>query len=457
MSTTTAGGATTVTNPFLAGNYGPVQDEVTLTELAVTGTIPEHLDGRYVRIGPNPMDVVDPQTHHWFVGDGMVHGVRLRGGRAEWYRNRWVRSSDVAERLGEPVPPGPRLTDVPDFASNTNVIVNAGRTLALVEGGGRPYELDDDLNTVGPCDFDGTLERGWVAHPHADPATGEQHAVSYFWGWGNVVRYTVLGTDGRIRKDVPIEVHGSPMMHDFSLTDRSVVIYDLPVRFDLDMAMADMRLPYRWDPEYPARIGVMPRDGAGSDVRWYDIDPCFVFHPMNAYEDRGSLVLDVARYPTMFDAAHIGPTGRPPTLDRWTIDVATGSVTEERIDDRGQEFPRVDERLTGRRHRYGYTVGGGNGSLADDITGAVLRHDLDERRTEVHRFGPGVTASEFVFVPAAPDAAEDDGVLMGYTHDLAAGTSALTLLDAQTLDTVGEVAIPVRIPYGFHGNWLPTP
>jgi len=122
---------TQVGNPYLEGNFAPVQDEVTATDLEVTGTIPDHLDGRYLRNGPNPMHA-DPATYHWFVGDGMVHGLRLRDGRAEWYRNRWVRNAAIAAELGEPDPGGPTNEGM-DSAPNTNVIGFGGRTFAIVE------------------------------------------------------------------------------------------------------------------------------------------------------------------------------------------------------------------------------------------------------------------------------------------------------------------------------------
>lgn len=109
-------------NRYLQDNFAPVREEHTATDLAVTGTIPDHLDGRYLRIGPNP--VADPGPgYHWFLGEGMVHGVRLEGGHARWYRNRQVHAQ------GE------------DSAPNTNVLEHAGRTLALVEAGSPPYEL----------------------------------------------------------------------------------------------------------------------------------------------------------------------------------------------------------------------------------------------------------------------------------------------------------------------------
>ncbi len=443
------------TNPYLEANFGPVHEEVTVADLTVTGTIPDHLDGRYLRIGPNPLGAPDPDAYHWFTGEGMVHGLRLRDGKAEWYRNRWVRSGDVADALGEPHRPGPVNESFRDFAPNTNVIGHAGRTFAIAESGIRPYELTDELDTLGPCAFDGTLSVGYTAHPHRDPSSGELHAVSYFFGWGNTVQYTVLSNDAHIVRTVEVEVSGAPMMHDFSLTDGHVVIYDLPVAFDLEL-VGDGAFPYRWDPDYPARVGVMRRDGDGSDMTWLDVEPCYVFHPLNAYDDGAGLVLDVVRHPKMFDAERLGPNEGPPTLDRWTVDLAAGKVIETRLDNRGQEFPRIDERLTGRRHRYGYAVAAGPETKPDDDMNSVVRHDLVEGRTDVRSFGPGVGVSEFVFVPTSTESAEDDGVLMGFTHHRATEHSTLTILDAQSLESVASVAIPARIPYGFHGNWIPS-
>jgi carotenoid cleavage dioxygenase len=155
-----------VGNDYLEGNYAPVRHECTTTKLAVTGTIPAHLDGRYLRNGPNPIAQVDPETYHWFTGDGMVHGVRLRDGKAEWYRNRWIRTPAAAQALGEAVPRGaPVRAGLGFLGANTNVLSHAGHTLALIESGIASYELTEALDTVGPCDFGGTLHGGYTAHP----------------------------------------------------------------------------------------------------------------------------------------------------------------------------------------------------------------------------------------------------------------------------------------------------
>lgn len=478
-----------MTSQYLTGEFAPIHEEFTLTDLEVTGAIPVSLDGRYLRNGPNPIGEIDPELYHWFMGDGMVHGIRIRDGKAEWYRNRWVRSPQAVRALGGPMPSG--HFGVSAMGANTNVIGHAGRTFALIEGGIANYELTDELDTVGPCDFNGTLTGGYTAHPKRDPETGELHAVSYSANRGNTVQYSVIGVDGRARRTVDIEVTGSPMMHDFSLTERHVVFYDLPVTFDVQQAVemtvpralrlparlllsaiigrvripdpitarqpqlprADRRLPYSWNPRYPARVGVMPREGGSADVRWFDVEPCYVFHPMNAYDDGDTIVLDVVRHPKMFDTDHLGPNEGPPTLDRWTVDLADGKVRESRIDDRGQEFPRVDERRVGKRHRYGYAPAIGEAVTAEDT---LLKHDFVGGGTQSRAFGAGKCLGEFVFHPLSVDAAEDEGVLMGYVYDRATDRSELAIIDAQTLQDVASIKLPHRVPAGFHGNWVPT-
>ncbi|MGH3922332.1 MAG: carotenoid oxygenase family protein, partial [Pseudonocardiaceae bacterium] len=434
---------------------------------------------------------VDPKIYHWFAGDGMVHGVRLRDGKAQWYRNRWIRTPAVARALGEPARRRASIrAGLELIGANTSVLSHAGRTLALMEGGNASYELTDDLGTVGPCDFDATLRGGYTAHPKRDPDTGELHAVSYSFGRGNRVQYSVIGVDGRARRTVDVEVAGSPMMHDFSLTERHVVFYDLPVTFDarqgaaisvpralraparlvlsaligrvrvpdpiLAMAGKGMRgnasLPYRWNPGYPARVGVMPRTGGGGDVRWFDVEPCYVFHPLNAYDDGDSIVLDVVRHPKMFATDFHGPYEGPTTLDRWTVDLADGKVRETRLDDHPQEFPRIDDRLAGRVHRYGYAAQTASGQFGD----SVLKHDLRYGSTTVRRLGASKRVGEFVFVPNPAPCFEDDGVLMGFVYDASTDRSDLVILDAASLDTIAEIHLPSRVPSGFHGNWAPT-
>jgi carotenoid cleavage oxygenase len=487
---TTAAPVRVSEHPYLNGNYAPVREEITAIDLDVTGAIPDYLDGRYLRIGPNPIGDPDPARYHWFLGAGMAHGLRLRDGKAHWYRNRWVRSAQVSRALGETWSGGAHTGGF-DFAANTNIIGHAGKTLAIAESGVRPYELTDELDTIGPSDFCGTLFAGYTAHPKRDPATGELHAVSYNPVRGNIVQYTVTGIDGKVRRTVDIRLRAQTMMHDFSLTEKYAVLYDLPVALDLGTRLSSrpakavagmltrlaerhaapdrvvraiMRgsehsgppsggMPYRWAPERQARVGVLPREGTAADIRWFEVKPCYVFHPLNAYDDADRIVLDVVRHASVFNSGlRIVPEA--PSLDRWTVDLAAAKVTDERLDDTAQEFPRVDERRVGRQHRYGYAVGYSDG--ATGTPDAILKHDLSAGRTARAGFGPGREPGEFVFVPSAADAAEDDGVAMGFVYDSSTDRSDLVLLDAQTLETVATVHIPARVPHGFHGNWVPS-
>ncbi len=444
-------------NPYLEGAYAPIDTEHTAFDLEVTGTLPPELDGRYVRNGPNPFETPDPASYHWFTGAGMVHGIRLRDGRAEWYRNRWIRSTAISEALGEEPVPGERFAGME--SANTNVIGHAGRTFAIVEAGGRPAELTDELDTVCFSDFDGTLPHGFSAHPKRDPQTGELHTVGYYWGRPELLEYTVVGTDGRVRHRVDVAVPGSPMVHDCSITERFLALYDLPVTFDLDAAMAGTRFPYAWDEDYGARVGLLPKGGEADQVQWFDVEPCYVFHPLNAYDDGDDVVLEVVRHPRMFDRDRRGPNEGPPTLWRWTVDRAAGKVREEQLDDRPIEFPRVDERLVGRRHRYGWATG--LRLDGDDVVfgaEALVRYDRAAGTSEVIDLGGGRDAGEVVFVPRTAEAAEDDGWYLTLVHDRATDRSELVVLDAAAPadGPVARVHLPTRVPLGFHGNWIPT-
>ncbi|RBQ20423.1 carotenoid oxygenase [Spongiactinospora rosea] len=457
-------------NPF-RGGYAPVTEEITAFDLPVTGRLPEILNGRFLRNGPNPLDLDEPSPH-LFLGNGMVHGVRIRDGRAEWYRNRWIRSDAVAAALGEEPRPGPRFDGL-DSNANTHVIGHAGKTLAMVESGLPIQELTYELDTVGRYDFDGTLPGGFAAHSTVDPHTGDLHAVAYYFGWPDRIQHLVVNPAGRVECAVDIAVKDGPMVHDFALTGKYVVLYDLPVTYSTAALEAGVRLPYAWNEAHPARVGLLPRDGGGEDVRWFDIDPCWVFHTLNGYDDGDRVVIYVVAYDSLFVDARLDGGG-PPGLERWVIDPASGSVKRERLDDRAQEFPRIDPRRAGMPHRYGYTVDTEELLVqlprgAQDLSelpppafgAALLKYDFRTGNREEHLFPRGSYASEPVFVPADPSAeaaesVEDDGYVMTYVHNPDRNAADLVILSAQDFagGPVATVHLPARVPLGFHGGFV---
>jgi carotenoid cleavage dioxygenase-like enzyme len=436
-------------NPFLAGAHRPMTEELTIEDLPVIGAIPAALDGRYLRIGPNPIDA-DPDQYHWFTGDGMIHGLRIEHGRALWYRNRWVRSEAVTEALGEARTQGPRhLFDT----VNTNILGFAGRTFGLVEAGSTPVEIGETLETLRYTDFDGSLHGSFTAHPHVDPLTGEMHGICYDGGNPASIRYVVVTPEGKVRREVEVPVEHGPMIHDCAITRRFAIILDLPVTFSMATAMAGHSFPYRWNPSHEARIGLLPREGEAEDIIWCPVDPCYVFHAVNAYDaPDGCVILDVAVHDKMFSDSKTGPDSKRSGLERWTIDPMTRAVARRTIDPTPQEFPRPDERRFGLPYRYAYTMALTGAFLG----GALFKHDLEAGTRQVHDFGPGRHPGEFVFVPARADSAEDEGWLIGLVIDLNDETSELVILDAADFEgeALARVKIPHRVPPGFHGNWV---
>ena len=311
----------------------------------------------------------------------MVHGVRLRDGKAEWYRNRWIRSTRVSEALGEEPAPGERHGGFD--GANTNVVGIGGRTFAIVEAGARPVELTYELDTIEHSDLGGTLPNGYTAHPKVDPVTGDRHAVAYHWALPHL-QYVVIGPDARVRQIEPIETPDGPMVHDCSITERWTVIYDLPVTFDLELAMGGNTFPYVWNDAHQARLGLLPLGGRGDQVRWFDVAPCYVFHPLNAHDDGDNVVLDVVRYDRMFDAHRLGPDDAAPLLWRWTIDTVTGRGHRGAAVGPGLRVPRVDERRRGPppplglRHRGRPAVGRGRERVRRSA-GPRRRQDRQQR------------------------------------------------------------------------------
>jgi carotenoid cleavage dioxygenase len=459
-------------NPYLAGVYAPVHDEISADDLQVIGEIPRDLNGVYLRNGPNPRFAA-PGRYHWFDGDGMVHAVHFEDGTAR-YRNRWVRTKAFAAEsaagralwtgvmenpLGNPAGNAHNL-HLKDSA-NTDVVVFRGQVLTTWYLCGTPYQLDPlSLQTLGAETFLGTLVGDVMAHPKVDERTGE-----LFWfDYGPTppyLRYGVVGPDGRIAHCTDIDLPGPRLPHDLAITDRYAVLMDLPLIQDPDAARHGRhKLVFHRD--WPARFGVLPRHAPGSAIRWFEAKPCYIYHVVNAFEDGDEIVLDVCRV----RRPQPSPAIRTPLahllaylrldaqLYRYRFDLRTGRTTEEQRDERNTEFPSIDVRRTGQRSRYGYamSVDASETLLFDGI----IRYDLHNGGTTRHDFGPGRWGSEAPFAPRDGSRAEDDGYLVTFVQDEASGRSEVEILDAADIAAgpVARVLLPTRVPLGFHACWV---
>jgi len=463
------------TNPYLSGAYEPVQREVAVEGLEVIGELPAGLNGTFIRNGPNPQ-FAPRGRYHIFDGDGMLHAVSLSEGRAA-YRNRWIESKGLlAERkrgravfggLSEFAFPDPDVAEeiggILKNTANTNIVGHAGRLLALMEAVPPTEIAAGTLDTIGEYDFDGALQGSMTAHPRPDAATGELH----FFGavpFPPFLRYHVVDAQGALIRSVDIDLGRAEMMHDFVITGSHVVFFSLPALFDIE-AMMSGAPGIRWDADAGARIGVLSRDGGAAtsaDVSWYEIDPCFVFHFLNAWDEPdGRIVIDGCRSPRMnVSFGDDDPVGDDvvPTLHRWEVDPASGRVTLTQLDDRAADFPRIPDVMTGRRNRYGTVAHsarwGGDGEVVFD---GVTQHDLHAGTSITHRYGTDVAAGEPVFAPDPDGSGELDGWYVNFVTDLTDRSARFVVLDARDIaaGAVAEVVLPERVPFGFHGNWFP--
>jgi len=460
-------------NPYLLGVYAPVGTEIDAGDLQVIGEIPKDLNGVYLRNGPNPRFAPEGR-YHWFDGDGMIHAVHLENGKAR-YRNRWIRTkafeaeSAAGKALWTGVMEDPRGNPFGNAHglglkdnANTDVIFHRGRVLATWYLCGSPYAVDPlSLETLGAEDFLGTLVGDMMAHPKVDETTGE-----LFWfDYGPrppYLRYGVIGADGEVVNTTEIELPGPRLPHDMAITEHYAVLMDLPLVQDLEAAKLG-RHKLHFDRSMPSRFGVMPRYGNGSQIRWFEASPCYIYHVVNAWEDGEEVVLDVCRVqkPAPRPDAHT-PLAKmlsylrlDAQLHRYRFNLRTGGCRETPLDDDNTEFPTVDARGVGRRNRYSYTV-----HISPESTlkfDGLVRHDnLAGSKTE-YRFGPGRWGSEAPFAPregASVDSA--DGYLVTFVQDEREGRSELDIFDAADLAAgpVARVLLPQRVPLGFHATWV---
>ncbi|GAQ83160.1 hypothetical protein KFL_001380020 [Klebsormidium nitens] len=491
----------------LRGNFAPVPElEGRMPVRVLEGAVPSGFpDGVYVRNGPNPQFM--PKTYrsltgsltkyHWFEGDGMLHAVRFQNGKPS-YQNKFVGTEGykLENEAGKPVLMGTLAAGnlLENMAvnsvlhgigfkqtANTHVVGHHGRLLALMEAG-PPHEVDmDDLTTVGVYDFDGQLDFPFTAHPKIDPRNGDM----VFFGYAVTPPYCSVGVaskTGELVHKTPLDVKRPTMMHDFAITENYNVILDFPLTFDFQRKLRGGEL-IEFEPDQPARFGVMPRFGGRESVRWFETATCFAFHTLNAYEDGNEIVLYgcASKNPALstppdqsaseWFAEHLGKPdgGLKARLTEWRINLKTGGVTEKMLTplDFSADMPRINDNYAGFRNRFGYgLVTDTDATVREGMplhTSIVKYYLPDEKNAQVpikmefHNFGPDRFGSEPSFVPRDGATEEDDGWLVCFVYDRNTDTSELLIVDAQRFSEppVARLAIPQRVPFGLHGSFVP--
>lgn len=433
----------------LIGNWAPVKEEITEHNLEIKGEVPRDLNGLFVRNGMNP---VSGYSDHWFFGNGMLHGIYLENGKAS-YKNRYVKTPYYENDLNVISSFG----DLSASPANTHIVNHAGKLLALEETS-LPWELNRDLETIGVEDYKGKLNTAMTAHPRICPETGEMLFFAYSMMGEPYLYYHRVSKQGELVQTEAIEIPRPVMMHDWNITRNYVVFMDLPIVSDMDLAVSKGS-PFGFKPECGARLGVMPRDGNNSDVRWFDIDPCFVFHSFNSFEEGNKIILYVSRQQEAMVGGFKDIYGGEKTvarLWRWIIDLENGRVSEEQLDDGACDFPRVNDNRIGLHSEYGYCM-----QIKTDVESLtfgenLFKYHLESGKRTDHHLGSNVAGGEPVFAPKPGSTKEDQGWILSLVHDRNTRKSKLVIVDAEAFDQepVAEVMIPQRVPYGAHGSWI---
>ncbi|MFD2416737.1 carotenoid oxygenase family protein [Amycolatopsis pigmentata] len=465
--------------PLFAGFNAPMRVEAEIYDLEVAqGEVPGQLDGTYYRVVADRQWPPRSADDIPFNADGMVMSFRFTGGHVD-FRSRYVRTPRFkAEREARRALFGayrnaytddPSVTGMNRTLANTNVFWHAGRLLASKEDG-LPFEIDPDtLETVGMHTFDGALTSPTsTAHPKFDPRTGEMVFFGYAAkgeGTPDIVYYEA-DRNGNLVHETWFQAPYSSMLHDFAVTQNFVIFPIIPLVADADRLRVGQPL-FAWDPGKDVYLGVLPRKGRTEDLRWYRASTRFASHILGAYDDGRHIFVDTpvseSNYFPFFPDVSGAP--RDPErvkgyLSRWTIDTMGESrtFTEERLTDHAGEFPRMDDRFETLPYSWGvlgmYEVPGqrrpGGGFR---WIGTV---DLAARTTRTHYVGDASTTGEPLFVPAHDEAGPGEGYVMAVVGRHEENRSDLLILDAKRIDVppVATVKLPIRIPYGLHGNWV---
>lgn len=467
---------TTPARQAVAAAFEPAQEVSREVTLDVTGTLPQELRGTLYRNGPARWEAGGFSAGHLFDGDGLVSKFVIDCGEVR-FQSRYVRTPKFrAEQAGrggrvrglytQAKGVGRNAGRMPADSANTHAVVHGDRLIALSDVG-RPWEIDPaDLETVGPCSFDGQLPRlsRFSPHPKVDPVTRElfNFGLDLTPGLGRTIpaglRCYRIDPAGRLHSEAVVPLEHVIIQHDFAITESYLVFALAPITVDLKQAARSLAgsgllgdaADYR--PQQGMKIVLVPRRGGPQRV--IECDPLVYVHVNNAYEDGSDVVLDVVRHEsfeilsTTIKSFRDGlPNAGWPARLRIT---KTGRVLVEDLDLESVEFPMHDERRTGRAHRFAYFA-----QYEPFGDAAIVKVDYQTGEQRHHTFTAGEFAGEPMFVPRSATAEEDDGWLLTVTYLSAEHRTALIVLDAKHPEREPVFVARLDQHYfpGFHGSF----
>ncbi|NOW45268.1 carotenoid cleavage dioxygenase [Novosphingobium sp. SG751A] len=471
--------------PAFTGFNTPSRVEANVHDLDVRGTIPPEMDGCFYRVQPEHQFPPLLGNDIAFNGDGMISMFRFKDGRVD-FTQRWAKTDKwkLENEAGRALFGAYRnpLTDDESVkgkirgTANTNAYIHGGRLYALKEDSPALVMDPVSLETQGYTDFDGRMKgETFTAHPKTDPATGNMCGFGYA-SKGLLTRdmtYYEISPEGELLYDVWFEVPYYCMMHDFAITPDYALFSVMPMTSSWERLKAG-KPHFGFDTAQPTYLAVMPRKAGttAQDIRWFKGGNCFTAHVMNAHQDGTKLHLDLPVaannmmpfFPDINDAP-FDPAAGATYLTRWSVDLAQNEeeYRSQRLSDMIGEFPRIDDRFTGQKNRYGWMVvidpsqpveakGGSAGGWVMNTLGFV---DLESGTEQKWWCGPVSSIQEPCFVPRPGSEREGDGWIVMVCNRLENRSSDLLIFEATDIAAgpVATIAIPVRLRFGLHGNW----
>lgn len=456
--------------PWKIGFATPPGD-LPLTRAVVRGRFPDAVAGTLFRIGPAGHDLGGERYHHWFDGDGMVHGFSIEGTDVR-HQGRYVatpkRTAEVragrrlVEAVGTVLPGVEPATSADSInVANTSVLPLRGEVLALWEGGSATRIDARTLDTLGMKTWRPDLAgMPFSAHPKVAPdGTIWNFGVSSSQG---LLALYEIAPEGTLRRAAVVPVADMPMIHDFAMTERHLVFLLSPLIYDgkRKEAGASFLDAHVWRPELGMRALVI--DKRDWEKRQLLALPAgFLFHVGNAWEEetpRGTRIhVDYVR---SNDADAVFTTTRElmrarrvrstdPYLTVATLDLGTGQATQVALAQQA-EFPRIDPRRVGLRHRQVLHAT----QIRSDLPGfgAIARTDVETGRSQRFVYGAQAMVEEHVHVPDGTK----PGWVLGTVLDFGRRKTVLSCFAADNLAAgpVAQATLPYALPLGLHGAFL---